>query len=130
VPPGGKRVFRFDLTTSRTDRPCPRSALSWPTTVNLHVGGPEAGVEYALGPLEWTAHHPDTPRVCLGSLQAPLVLVPGAAAGLAGGTDGWLGFRLPFTTPAGTVSMRLWIHSYNAADVEAYLDDLRVEAGS
>jgi hypothetical protein len=50
-------------------------------------------------------------------------------ATLSGAPGQWIDFRLPFTTPEGTVSMRLWIHSYNASEVEAYLDDLRVEEG-
>jgi hypothetical protein len=39
----------------------------------------------------------------------------------------WVDFSYPFTTPAGTTRMRLWIHSFNAVTVEAYLDDLQVK---
>lgn len=51
-------------------------------------------------------------------------------ATLSGEPGQWSDFRLPFTTPDGTASLRLWIHSYNASEVEAFLDDLRVEEGS
>ncbi|MBU0607655.1 MAG: hypothetical protein KKI08_07190, partial [Armatimonadetes bacterium] len=47
---------------------------------------------------------------------------------LSGAAGQWVDFRVPFRTPAGTARMQLWIHSYNAAVVEAYLDDLKVEA--
>jgi len=47
---------------------------------------------------------------------------------LSGAAGQWVDFCYPFRTPAGTAKMLLWIHSYNAAAVEAYLDDLKVEA--
>lgn len=47
---------------------------------------------------------------------------------LAGAAGQWAGFRYPFHTPAGTVKLQLWIHSYNGAQVTAYLDELKVEA--
>ncbi len=47
---------------------------------------------------------------------------------LSGPVGQWTEFRFPFRTPPHAVQMQLWIHSYNAAQVEAYLDDLRVEA--
>lgn len=39
----------------------------------------------------------------------------------------WEPFAYRFQTPPGTTYMTVWIHSYNAAQVEAYLDDLKVE---
>jgi hypothetical protein len=47
---------------------------------------------------------------------------------LTGAAGKWVDFRYPFRTPPGTVKMQLWIHSYNGAVVEAYLDDLKMEA--
>jgi hypothetical protein len=50
--------------------------------------------------------------------------------GTAEGAVGqWAPFRLPFTPPPGTATGQLWIHSFNAAQVEAFLDDLQVEPG-
>jgi len=49
---------------------------------------------------------------------------------LGGNEKEWKPFALPFATPAGTTHIQVWIHSYNAARVEAVLDDLEiVEAG-
>jgi hypothetical protein len=45
---------------------------------------------------------------------------------LEGKVGQWVPFTYPFTTPAGTAAIRLWIHSYNAAQVTAYLDDLEI----
>jgi len=42
-------------------------------------------------------------------------------------TDGWRDFEAEFETPTGTTQMDLWIHSYNAAQITAWLDDLRIE---
>jgi hypothetical protein len=39
----------------------------------------------------------------------------------------WQPFSDKFQTPPGTAYMTIWIHSYNTAQVEAYLDDLRIE---
>jgi len=47
---------------------------------------------------------------------------------LTGAAGQWVDFRYPFRTPAGAAKMLLWIHSYNSAVVEAYLDDLKLEA--
>jgi hypothetical protein len=47
---------------------------------------------------------------------------------LSGAAGQWVDFRYPFKVEPGTTTMRLWIHSYSASVVEAYLDDLRVEA--
>lgn len=41
----------------------------------------------------------------------------------------WEPFSYRFKTPAGTTKMTIWIHTYSAAQVEAYLDDLRVVEG-
>ena len=41
----------------------------------------------------------------------------------------WKEFSFPFTPPEGTVTTRVWIHSANAAAVEAYLDDIEVVKG-
>jgi hypothetical protein len=45
---------------------------------------------------------------------------------LAGEPGQWESFALEFETPAEATEMHLWIHSYNAAQVEAYLDDLEI----
>ncbi len=44
--------------------------------------------------------------------------------GLGGDEKEWRGFALPFFTTEDAAYLELWIHSYNAARVEAYLDDL------
>jgi len=41
----------------------------------------------------------------------------------AGGKE-WEAFSHTFTTPAETASLQIWIHSYNASVVTAYLDEL------
>ena len=47
--------------------------------------------------------------------------------GTVGGADkAWKTFSFPFTTPNEAVSAQVWIHSYNASKVEAYLDDLEI----
>ncbi len=46
---------------------------------------------------------------------------------LAAGDGDWQDFEFPFETPASTTALQLWIHSYNAAQVEAYIDDLVLE---
>lgn len=38
----------------------------------------------------------------------------------------WEPFSYKFKTPPGTTKMTIWIHSYGGAQVEAYLDDLKV----
>ncbi|NUQ01223.1 MAG: heparinase II/III family protein, partial [Armatimonadetes bacterium] len=60
-------------------------------------------------------------------------LNPGDARGnipaigtLSGAPGSWKSFELPFTPPAGTARIQLWIHSFNASQVTAYLDDLEV----
>jgi hypothetical protein len=40
--------------------------------------------------------------------------------------EGWRPFSSRFTTPAATAQLQLWIHSMNASQVEAYLDELRI----
>jgi hypothetical protein len=47
-------------------------------------------------------------------------------ASLAGAVGRWETFALPFQTPPETAAIQLWIHSGNAAEVEAYLDDLEI----
>jgi hypothetical protein len=43
------------------------------------------------------------------------------------GAEGkWEAFALPFHTTPETAAIQVWIHSGNAADVEAYLDDLEI----
>jgi hypothetical protein len=47
--------------------------------------------------------------------------------GAVGGSSGkWEAFAFPFETPKGTTHAQVWIHSYNAAKVVAYLDDLTI----
>ncbi|OGV68243.1 MAG: hypothetical protein A3K19_12225 [Lentisphaerae bacterium RIFOXYB12_FULL_65_16] len=38
----------------------------------------------------------------------------------------WREFACPFTVTEGTREFRFWIHSFNAAQVEAFLDDFRI----
>lgn len=45
---------------------------------------------------------------------------------LGGSTRRWEPFAARFTAPEGTVFLQVWIHSYTAAEVEAYLDDLEI----
>lgn len=45
---------------------------------------------------------------------------------LAGQAGQWVPFSYRFTTPPETAAIRLWIHSFNASLVEAFLDDLEV----
>lgn len=47
---------------------------------------------------------------------------------LSGAVGNWESFALKFDTPPGTTTAQLWLHSYQAAQVEAYLDDLEVVA--
>ena len=50
-----------------------------------------------------------------------------APVGSLGGTDGaWTEFAFPFKTPPETASIEVWIHSFNAAQVVAYVDDLEI----
>ncbi|MDH7568619.1 MAG: heparinase II/III family protein, partial [Armatimonadota bacterium] len=50
-----------------------------------------------------------------------------AAVGSLTPTRGeWAPFAFPFRAPEGTVYLQVWIHSFNAAVVEAYLDDLEI----
>ena len=46
---------------------------------------------------------------------------------LEGPVGKWAPFSYKFKTPPGTTNMTIWIHSFTAAQVEAYLDDLKVE---
>jgi len=47
--------------------------------------------------------------------------------GSLGGAEGrWEDFAFPFTAPAHTANLEVWIHTYNAAQVEACLDDLEI----
>lgn len=45
---------------------------------------------------------------------------------LGGSSGEWRPFESEFECPDGTAYLQVWIHSYNAARVEAYLDDLTV----
>jgi len=45
---------------------------------------------------------------------------------LGGDTQTWEAFRFDFVTPPGTHWLQVWIHSYNASKVVAYLDDLEI----
>lgn len=45
---------------------------------------------------------------------------------LSGEPGQWRPFEFAFETPEGTASIDLWIHSYNAAVVEAFIDVLRI----
>ncbi|MCC7492294.1 MAG: heparinase II/III family protein [Fimbriimonadaceae bacterium] len=47
----------------------------------------------------------------------------GAVSGPAGQ---WQAFDLPFETPAAAATCHLWIHSFNAAQVDCYLENLRI----
>jgi hypothetical protein len=45
---------------------------------------------------------------------------------VGGDTKAWKPFSFPFEAPEGTEYLQIWIHSANAAQVEAYLDDLDI----
>jgi hypothetical protein len=47
---------------------------------------------------------------------------------LEGPTGKWSPFAYRFKTPPGTTRMSVWIHSFMAAQVVAYLDDLKIES--
>jgi hypothetical protein len=49
-----------------------------------------------------------------------------AIGGVGGDTKQWKPFSFPFEAPEGTKYLQIWIHSANAAQVEAYLDDLDI----
>lgn len=50
-----------------------------------------------------------------------------APIGTLSGAEGkWVDIAIPFKTPAGTTRMALWIHSFNGAQVDAYLDKLAI----
>ena len=49
-----------------------------------------------------------------------------AVGSLEGPLGEWAPFEFAFETPAGTTNMDLWIHSYTAAVVTAYIDDLAI----
>lgn len=83
VPPGGDREVRFDLANLRTNQPGQATTPRFPTSINLHVGGIEAGVEYALALREWTVHYPDAPGVRVSALAAPATLLPSTPARFA-----------------------------------------------
>ena len=51
---------------------------------------------------------------------------PGHLIGLGGNEETWQDFSASFRVPPATTGMRIWIHSYNAARVTAYLDDFEV----
>ena len=51
--------------------------------------------------------------------------IPGVGT-VPGDPGKWQPFAFPFETPPETTHMQVWIHSYNAAEVAAYLDDLEV----
>ncbi len=46
---------------------------------------------------------------------------------LEGPQGQWAPFRYEFETTDETVAVQMWIHSYNATQVTAYIDDLRLE---
>jgi hypothetical protein len=45
---------------------------------------------------------------------------------LGGDSQKWEPFAFRFETPADTASISVWIHSYNGAEVVAYVDDLEI----
>lgn len=48
---------------------------------------------------------------------------------LEGEAGEWVPFEFALETPESTTSMDLWIHSYSAAQVTAYIDDLEIVPG-
>lgn len=52
--------------------------------------------------------------------EAPVGTLNGGAAVL----NQWKPFSFPVTVPAGAVKAQLWVHSFNGAQCDAYLDDL------
>jgi hypothetical protein len=45
---------------------------------------------------------------------------------LGGSSKRWEPFGKRFEAPDGTAFLQVWIHSYNAALVEAFLDDIEI----
>ncbi len=83
VPPGQERVVRFDLAGLRADGAASGQRPTPPTSVNLHVASPEAGVEYRLDLGQWTVLYPDAPGVRILALTAPKRLLARAEATFA-----------------------------------------------
>ena len=50
----------------------------------------------------------------------------GSVGSLEGKPGTWAPFTFRFEAPDQTAFLQVWIHSYNAAQVEAYLDDLQI----
>ena len=64
------------------------------------------------------------------SLNTPDAHGNTAPIGTVKGTTGmWTPFSLHFHSPAGAKRMQLWIHSFNAAQANVYLDDLAITPG-
>jgi len=61
----------------------------------------------------------DKDGTCLNSQESHLI-------GLGGTDRQWRSFAVPFYPPAEAASLDVWVHSYDAAKVEAYLDDLQI----
>ncbi|MBD3293527.1 MAG: hypothetical protein GF393_11425 [Armatimonadia bacterium] len=53
----------------------------------------------------------------------------GPVGSLEGEAGDWVDFEFSFEPPAGTTHMDVWIHSYNAAAVTGFIDDLEVVRG-
>jgi hypothetical protein len=59
----------------------------------------------------------------------PLSPAEDKSLGTLGGPVGeWASFTFAFQAPRGTATMRVWIHSYNAARVTAWIDELELAA--
>ncbi len=81
----------------------------------FHVSGEGVGMYVKLFDAEGNPLNPTDERGWI----APV----GSLSGAAGQ---WEPFEFRFETPHETASIQLWIHSFTSADVEAYLDDLRI----
>jgi len=86
--PGEERVVRFDLSELRPNTEADRSVPRWPTTINLHVGGPQGGVLYALELREWTVLYAPAEGITVDSLTVPSPLRPGEQAVFTLQTEG------------------------------------------
>lgn len=66
----------------------------------------------------------DAQRTLLNPTDAAGNILP--VGTLAGAEGKWEPFSFRFPTPPGTVFLQVWLHSFNRAQVDAYLDDLEI----
>lgn len=83
----------------------------------LHVSGTGIGMY---------VRYLDARRRLLNEIDAKGNMAP--VGSLTGALGEWVPFAFRFEAPKETAFLQVWIHSYNAAEVEAYLDDLELVA--